>query len=87
MLVAALGSASMAGAYALCVNVANKSLAGVAALSAFVFPHAALLLAQGKHSDTVALLHALDRAIAVLLRTISIAGSTFGRAILEAVAR
>jgi len=67
MLVAALGSASMAGAYALCVNVANKSLAGVAALSAFVFPHAALLLAQGKHADTVALLRALDRAIAVLL--------------------
>ena len=67
MLVAGLGSAGMAGAYALCVNVANKSLAGVAALSSFVFPHAASLLAQGKHSDTVALVHALDRAIAVLL--------------------
>lgn len=67
MLVAALGSAGMAGAYALCTNVANKSLAGVAALSSFVFPHASALLAKGQHSNTVTLVHGLDRAIIVLL--------------------
>lgn len=67
MLIAALGSAGMAGAYALCANVTNKSLAGVAALSAFVFPHAAGLLSEGQQSSVVGLVHALDRAIAVLL--------------------
>ncbi len=41
MLVAALGSPAMAGLYALCINIANKTVAAVVAITSFVFPHVA----------------------------------------------
>lgn len=67
MLVAALGSPAMAGPYALCTSIANKTVAAVGALNSFVFPHAAGLHAAGQHSGTIGLVHALDRTIAALL--------------------
>jgi O-antigen/teichoic acid export membrane protein len=67
MLVAALGSPAMAGLYALCVNIANKTVAAVVAITSFVFPHVAGLQSVGQHDATIGLVHALDRAIAALL--------------------
>ncbi len=67
MLVAALGSPAMAGLYVLCTSIANKTVAAVSALNSFVFPHAAGLHSAGEHSGMIGLVHALDRAIAVLL--------------------
>ena len=67
MLVAALGSPAMAGLYVLCVSVANKTVAAIAAMNSFVFPHAAGMQTAGHHSEMIGLVHALDRALAVFL--------------------
>ncbi len=67
MLVAALGSTAMAGLYALCVNLANKSVAAVVAVNSFVLPHAAGLQAAGRDDMRPGLVHALERSVAVLL--------------------
>ena len=74
MLVSALGSPAMAGLYALCVNVANKTVAAVVAITSFVFPHAAALKSAGHHDATIGLVHALDRAIAALIVPILVPG-------------
>ena len=67
MIVAALGSTAMAGLYALCVNIANKSVAAVVAINSFVLPHAAGLQAAGRDNMRPGLVHALERSVAVLL--------------------
>ncbi len=67
MIVAALGSTAMAGLYALCVNIANKSVAAVVAINSFVLPHAAGLQAAGRDDMRPGLVHALERSVAVLL--------------------
>ena len=67
MIVAALGSTAMAGLYALCVNIANKSVAAVVAVNSFVLPHAAGLQAAGRDDMRPGLVHALERSVAVLL--------------------
>lgn len=67
LLVAALGSTAMAGLYALCVNLANKSVAAVVAINSFVLPHAAGLQAAGRDDMRPGLVHALERSVAVLL--------------------
>jgi O-antigen/teichoic acid export membrane protein len=67
ILVAALGSTAMAGLYALCNNIANKTGAAVVAINSFVMPHAAGLQATGNRDATTGLVHALDRAVAALL--------------------
>jgi O-antigen/teichoic acid export membrane protein len=74
MLVAALGSPAMAGLYALCVNVANKTVAAVVAITSFVFPHVAGLRSAGQHDATIGLVHALDRSIAALLVPVLVPG-------------
>lgn len=74
MLVAAMGSTGMAGLYALCVNVTNKSVAAVAAINSFVLPHAAGLQASGRADATAGLVHALERAVAVLLVPVIVPG-------------
>lgn len=74
MLVAALGSPAMAGLYALCVNVANKTVAAVVSITSFVFPHVAGLQAAGQHDATIGLVHALDRAIAALIVPVLVPG-------------
>lgn len=83
MLVAALGSPAMAGLYALCVNVANKTVAAVVALTSFVFPHAAGMEAAGQQQQRIGLVHALDRAIAALLVPVLIPGLLLARTFLE----
>jgi O-antigen/teichoic acid export membrane protein len=67
MIVAALGSTAMAGLYALCVNIANKSVAAVVAINSFVLPHAAGLQAAGREDMRPGLVHALERFVAVFL--------------------
>ena len=67
ILVSFLGSPAMAGAYALCINVANKPLAAVVAVTSFVFPHASGLHASEARAELSALLHSLDRAVVVLI--------------------
>jgi O-antigen/teichoic acid export membrane protein len=67
IVVSALGSPAIAGLYALCVSVANKTAAAVGALTSFVYPHAARLVSAQSQSALAGLLHALDRAIAVLV--------------------
>jgi O-antigen/teichoic acid export membrane protein len=67
IIVAALGSTAMAGLYALCVNIANKSVAAVVAINSFVLPHAAGLQAAGRDDMRPGLVHALERSVAVLL--------------------
>jgi O-antigen/teichoic acid export membrane protein len=74
MLVAALGSPAMAGLYALCVNIANKTVAAVVAITSFVFPHVAGLQSAGQQDATIGLVHALDRAIAALLVPVLVPG-------------
>ena len=74
VLVATLGSPAMAGLYALCANIANKTVAAVVAITSFVFPHAAGLQAAGQHDATIGLVHALDRAIAALLIPVLVPG-------------
>ena len=67
ILISSFGSPAVAGAYALCANVANKPLAAVVAITSFAFPHASGLHLGGAHDELGALLHALDRAIAVVV--------------------
>ena len=74
MLVAALGSPAMAGLYALCVNIANKTVAAVVAITSFVFPHVAGLQSTGQQDATIGLVHALDRAVAALLVPVLVPG-------------
>lgn len=74
MLVAALGSTGMAGLYALCVNLANKSVAAVAAINSFVLPHAAGLESAGRRDAMIGLVHTLERATAALLVPVLVPG-------------
>ncbi len=74
MLVAALGSPAMAGLYALSVNIANKTVAAVVAITSFVFPHVAGLQSAGQHDAMIGLVHALDRAIVALLVPVLVPG-------------
>ena len=67
ILISSFGSPAIAGAYALCANVANKPLAAVVALTSFAFPHASGLHSDGARDELGALLHSLDRAVAVLV--------------------
>lgn len=67
ILIAAVGSTAIAGAYALCANVANKMLGAIVALTSFAFPHAAGLHALGERERLEALVHALDRGVAVIV--------------------
>ena len=67
ILISAIGSPAIVGAYALCVNVANKTLAAVVALTTFVFPHATALHVKGSHAEIEALVHALNRAVTIVV--------------------
>ena len=67
ILISAFGSPAIAGAYTLCANVANKPLAAVVAIMSFAFPHASGLYSGGARDELGALLHSLDRAVAVLV--------------------
>jgi len=67
ILVSTLGSPGMAGLYAVCTSVANKTAAAVASLTSFVFPHAAHLASSTQSEAIGGLLHALNRAITVLV--------------------
>ena len=67
ILISSFGSPAVAGAYALCANVANKPLAAVVAITSFAFPHASGLHLGGARDELGALLHALDRAVAVVV--------------------
>lgn len=74
VLIAAVGSTAIAGAYALCTNVANKSLAAVVALTSFAFPHAAGLYALGERERLEEFVHVLDRAVAVIVSPLLLPG-------------
>ena len=67
ILISSFGSPAIAGAYALCANVANKPLAAVVAITSFAFPHASGLHSTGARDELGALLNSLDRAVAVLV--------------------
>lgn len=67
VLVSLLGSPVMAGAYALCVNVANKTLAAIVAMTSFAFPHASALTAQQDRRQLEQLSQSLDRAVIVTI--------------------
>lgn len=67
VLVSLLGSPAMAGAYALCVNVANKTLAAIVAMTSFAFPHASGLTAQQDRRQFEQLSQSLDRAVIVII--------------------
>lgn len=74
VLIAAVGSPAIAGAYALCANVANKSLAAVVALTSFAFPHAAGLHALGERERFDELVRSLDRGVAVVVMPLILPG-------------
>lgn len=74
ILISAVGSPAMAGAYALCANVANKMLAAVVALTSFAFPHAAGLHALGEHDRLQGLVDALDRGVAAIVMPVLLPG-------------
>ena len=74
VLIAAVGSPALAGAYALCINLANKLMAAVVALTAFVFPHASGLHVSGGRAAVEDLLHALDRSVIVLVVPVVLPG-------------
>ncbi len=67
ILISSFGSLAIAGAYALCANVANKPLAAVVAITSFAFPHASGLHLSAAGDQLGALLQALDRAVAVVV--------------------
>lgn len=67
ILISSFGSPAIAGAYALCANVANKPLAAVVAFTSFAFPHASGLHSGEARDELGALLQALDRAVAVVV--------------------
>lgn len=83
MLVAAVGSPAMAGLYALCVNIANKTVAAVVAINSFVLPHASVLQSTGQHGAMIGLVHALDRAVAALLVPVLVPGLLLAGPFLE----
>jgi O-antigen/teichoic acid export membrane protein len=74
VLISAIGSPAIAGAYALCVNVANKTLAAVVALTTFVFPHATALHVKGGRAEIEALVQALDRSVIIVVIPLIIPG-------------
>ncbi|MEO8186920.1 MAG: polysaccharide biosynthesis C-terminal domain-containing protein [Burkholderiaceae bacterium] len=74
ILILAVGSPAIAGAYALCVNVANKTLAAVVAMTSFVFPHAAALYVNGGHAEIEELSHALNRAVTIVVVPLLVPG-------------
>jgi O-antigen/teichoic acid export membrane protein len=74
ILISAVGSPAIAGAYALCANIANKTLAGVAALTSFALPHASGLTVRGDRAQMASFLHALDRGVIVLVAPILLPG-------------
>jgi len=74
VLVSAVGSPAIAGAYALCANIANKTLAGVVALTSFALPHASGLAVHGDRAHVASFLHALDRGVIVLVVPILLPG-------------
>jgi O-antigen/teichoic acid export membrane protein len=74
ILISAVGSPAIAGIYALCANVANKTLAAVVALTSFAFPHAAGLHAIGARDRLHALVHALDRGVIVIVMPLLLPG-------------
>jgi len=74
VLIAAIGSPAVAGSYALCANVANKSLAAIVALTSFAFPHAAGLHALGERERLYELVRALDRGVAAVVAPLMLPG-------------
>jgi O-antigen/teichoic acid export membrane protein len=74
MLISALASPAAAGMYALCANLANKTLAATVALTSFAFPHAAGLQATGDRERLQALVHTLDRSVAVVVMPVLLPG-------------
>lgn len=74
VLVSLIGSPAMAGAYALCVNVANKTLAAIVAMTSFAFPHASGLAAVQDRRRFEHLAQSLDRAVVVVLAPLLIPG-------------
>jgi O-antigen/teichoic acid export membrane protein len=74
ILISAVGSPAIAGAYALCANIANKTLAGVVALTSFALPHASGLTGRGDRAQVASFLHALDRGVIVLVAPILLPG-------------
>ena len=83
VLISAVGSPAIAGAYALCVNVANKTLAAVVALTTFVFPHATALHVKGGRAEIEALVHALDRSVIIIVAPLIIPGSVLAEPFLS----
>ena len=67
VLVSLVGSPAMAGAYSLCVNVTNKTLAAIVALTSFAFPHACGLTARQDRRQLEHLSQSLDRAVVVII--------------------
>lgn len=65
-LVAALAGAAVAGAYAALINLANKLVAVIGGLTAFLFPHFAGLFGTARTDDIRAAVNASER-IALLL--------------------
>jgi len=65
--ISSFGSPAIAGAYALCANVANKPLAAVVAITSFAFPYASTLHRGAAIDQVAALLQALDRAVALVV--------------------
>lgn len=65
-LVAALAGAAVAGAYAALINLANKLVAVIGGLTAFLFPHFAGLFGTGRADDIRVAVNASER-IALLL--------------------
>ena len=74
ILVALLGSPALAGAYALCVNVSNKTLAGIVAMTSFVFPHASALEAQQDRRQIELLSQSLDRVVVIMIVPVLVPG-------------
>lgn len=74
MLISALASPAAAGMYALCANLANKTLAATVALTSFAFPHATGLQATGDRERLQALVHTLDRSVAVVVMPVLLPG-------------
>lgn len=74
ILVALLGTPALAGAYALCVNVSNKTLAAIVAMTSFVFPHASALEAQQDRAQFERLSQSLDRAVVIVVAPLLVPG-------------
>ena len=72
VIVSALASPAAAGAYALCVGVANKTLFAIASLTSFSFPAVASLRAEGRDAEVASLLQVLQRVAIVSMAAILI---------------